>query len=535
MGGWLYSIFVTFWTLVLTLTPVFAAERRLALVIGIKNYQHFKPLENTIADAELIADRLRATGFAVDFVKDPSRDLLRRAVLDFGRTIEAAGPDAVALIYYAGHGIQDSKLANFLIGADAEIKSLADLPIEALKFDDVLQAIEAAKPRLAFAILDACRDNPMPETRMRGDKRGLAPESNLPRDLLIAFSTEPGKAADDGPPGGHSPFASALAEKLDTPGLEAGELFRQVSLKVHSVTKAEQFPWVSERRTRNFYFRPGGVGGNINPEPLGGSGQSLPPANSTDNGNLDYGAAVSTNTVKGYEAWLAKYASHPRRPDVLALLQSLRAEELWKNAEAASSVQDRESILRRLMQAYPRGVYAERARQLLARLEPEPPPVPRPSPNPPKLPGTYQYVTGLDPGGWNWLALRNAPEVSAEWSKTIQIGPDTPLTVIGQSGDFTKVRLRSGETGWVTALHVGCCRQASEPMYSFVAGVCLTCSDGWLALRSGPSTTAAFPQEPKLKPGALMAVIGRSGDFSQVRLRSGETGWVSSRFIRCCR
>ena len=35
---------------------------------------------------------------------------------------------------------------------------------------------------------------------------------------------------------------------------------------------------------------------------------------------------------------------------------------------------------------------------------------------------------------------------------------DAVLSVIGRSQGYYKVRLRTGETGWVTSDHVGCCR-----------------------------------------------------------------------------
>jgi hypothetical protein len=72
----------------------------------------------------------------------------------------------------------------------------------------------------------------------------------------------------------------------------------------------------------------------------------------------------------------------------------------------------------------------------------------------------YHYVTGLDPNGFNWLALRVAPSFHATWSQTIKIAPQTLLTRIGDQGEWMNVALLSGETGWVRARFVACCRSA---------------------------------------------------------------------------
>jgi hypothetical protein len=45
----------------------------------------------------------------------------------------------------------------------------------------------------------------------------------------------------------------------------------------------------------------------------------------------------------------------------------------------------------------------------------------------------------------------------------MKLGPNALFTVIDRSGVWLKVRLRSGEIGWVHAAYVGCCRTA--PVY----------------------------------------------------------------------
>lgn len=58
--------------------------------------------------------------------------------------------------------------------------------------------------------------------------------------------------------------------------------------------------------------------------------------------------------------------------------------------------------------------------------------------------------------------------------------------------------------------------------------------DNWIALRSLPSGTEGM-RVMKLGPDALFTVTGRQGTWLNVCLRSGETGWLHSAYVGCCR
>ena len=72
--------------------------------------------------------------------------------------------------------------------------------------------------------------------------------------------------------------------------------------------------------------------------------------------------------------------------------------------------------------------------------------------------GSYYYVTGLDPYGDNWLALRDQPSFNSSWSPYVRMGPGTPVSVIGSSGEWLRVRLLSGDVGWANSQYLACCR-----------------------------------------------------------------------------
>ncbi len=303
-----------------------SAQKRLALVIGVQNYQHLPQLRNTLADAESVAKSLQEAGFELDVARDVSQTDLSRAIRDFARKVEAAGPDTVALFYYAGHGVQNAKQDNFLIGVDADLRSEVDLPIETLPIKTLLHTLEEARPKILFAIFDACRDSPLPATARGGATRGLAPEVDLPPGVLIGYATAPGAAAEDGGPAGHSPFAAAFIEEVQAPGVEATRMFRLVTRKVLDRTQGRQHPWVEDQRlTEDFFFHPGASAADNKPPAIV---PDAPQMSALDRGEIDYGIVVNTDAPEAYEEWLKKYPNHPKGDNVRALLQRLREENL---------------------------------------------------------------------------------------------------------------------------------------------------------------------------------------------------------------
>lgn len=73
----------------------------------------------------------------------------------------------------------------------------------------------------------------------------------------------------------------------------------------------------------------------------------------------------------------------------------------------------------------------------------------------------------------------------------------------------------------------------SQEQFSYIAGLDPN-GDNWLALRSEPSLYTGT-RLAKLGPDTLFAVLGQQHNWAQVRLRSGEIGWVSSKFVACCK
>ena len=116
-------------------------ERRLALVIGVGGYENAPKLNNPTRDAQAMAEMLGRLGFQADLVLDPDSRHLSAALREFGRKAEESD---LALIYFAGHGIQASG-QNFLVPADAELLRERDLAYEALPLNLFLGELGQAR------------------------------------------------------------------------------------------------------------------------------------------------------------------------------------------------------------------------------------------------------------------------------------------------------------------------------------------------------------------------------------------------------
>ena len=228
------------------------AETRLALLIGNSEYEIAAPLRNPQNDVELLRDPLTAAGFKTSIVLNADQNEFTRAVEEFLDEADEAD-DPVLLVYFAGHGIQQGG-ENYLLATDADVKSADTLRDNALRLDRLMRQLAAAEPLLSIVIVDACRNDPF-EQRERSAipiAKGLTTEK--PRNgQVVAFSTAPGVTASDGQTG-NSPYATAFAEAIVTPGTSLKSVFDLVRNKVAERTNGAQVPWESVSTFHDFFF-----------------------------------------------------------------------------------------------------------------------------------------------------------------------------------------------------------------------------------------------------------------------------------------
>jgi hypothetical protein len=225
------------------------SEKRVALVIGNSAYENVTALPNPANDAKAIGQFLNSAGFEVIMATDLDHDEMIQVLQDFSTKISQRGPNTVAFVYYAGHGLQIAG-DNYLVPVDAKISSEADVATEAVRLVDVMATLQAVPSRMRAVIIDACRNNPFSSLKDTG--RGLA-IVDAPNGSIVGYSTAPGTEAFDGE-GKNSPYTSAFLRIGREPNLPIEQFFKKVRNVVNDVTEGKQTPWESSSLTSDFYF-----------------------------------------------------------------------------------------------------------------------------------------------------------------------------------------------------------------------------------------------------------------------------------------
>src|SRR5580704_15575705 len=224
--------------LLLFSTGAALADKRVALVVGNSTYQAGAKLSNPAKDARAIAEMLESAGFDKVILR------LDLGNIDFKREMrkfEDNASDAdIALVYYAGHGIEIGG-TNYMLPVDARLASDRDADDEAIPLDRILESVDPAG-KLRLVILDACRENPFVTSMQRQRQgstralsRGLGRVESKQNNTLIAFAAKAGATAEDGS-GDHSPLATALLNNLTVPGLDLRIALGKVRDEVMKIT-----------------------------------------------------------------------------------------------------------------------------------------------------------------------------------------------------------------------------------------------------------------------------------------------------------
>jgi uncharacterized caspase-like protein len=337
----------------------YAAETRFALVIGNDEYKTAK-LATPANDAGLIADALQAAGFTVTGARNLDQATLRESFREFLSQVAAAGPDAVALVYLSGVGLQFAG-DNYFVPVDADIQRDVDVPLQAVRISDFTQPLAALPGRVKIVILDAARQNPF----ARGGEPlagGLALVDPV-RGMAIAFNAAPGTVAPD-EQGPYGAYATSLTEMIAAGGLSLDDLFARVRLRVSELSQGAEVPWYVAQIDGPFFMTeraadappPPNVAplADIRGKPIGGYSSA----------EDAYAAALELDTLEGYQQYLVAYPNTPFARRIAAMLAVRREEIIWRRCVFANTPPAYWSYLRR----YPNGPHAWDARRRLTML-----------------------------------------------------------------------------------------------------------------------------------------------------------------------
>ncbi len=392
------------------------AAKRVALVMGNSAYVNAPALPNPRNDAQAMSATLTDLGFEVITGLDLDREGMEDAVDRFGKAAEGA---ELALVFYAGHGIQVAG-ENYALPVDARLRSERDLR-RAVPLSWLVAEAGRAN-RLGLVILDACRNNPLAEEMKRGMGatrafavgRGLARLEDAPTNTLIAYATSADATAEDGTTQ-NSPYTTALLEHIRTPGLEVRQLFGRVRDTVMGETNGGQTP-----------FTYGSLGGDA----------------------IYLGPPPDVATLPAPTAPTTPQPVVPIQPPRVD--ESLIEIEFWTSIKTSNEPAYFEAYLTR----FPNGTFVALAEIRLqklreaetAALTPAPAPIPTLTPVPPAIPvdemsATYWVVTRSN--------VRAGP--STDFDKVGGLDAGTPISVTGKvrGANWYRVALLGGAVGYI--------------------------------------------------------------------------------------
>lgn len=226
---------------------------RVAFVVGIAKHQDSKlgVLRTTRNDAEDIAKSLANLGYQVTTQFDSELITLRSGFAAFADKLKSDSlKDALAVVYFAGYGIQKSG-RNFLLPANFDAGNEAqNMDQSAIAVDkDIVEKIGGRSPGANVIILDACREDPF------GERQGLAQIDNVPNGTLVELAAEPNNQSiefeDAKAPERNGLFAKQLLNKLEKPNpdLDIRRFFDTVGNSVFEASIRAQKPRVMTAQT----------------------------------------------------------------------------------------------------------------------------------------------------------------------------------------------------------------------------------------------------------------------------------------------
>lgn len=144
------------------------AEKRLAFLVGINNYEKFPPLANPHRDVATLSGALSQIGFDVTAERDLD---LKGYNTAFGRFLDKVSAGDIVLVFFAGHGV-GFQTGNYLMPRDAPVtdqeQTLQKLSISEF---DLIKGVQQRGAKLTMIVLDSCRDNPIAELAKRSGRR----------------------------------------------------------------------------------------------------------------------------------------------------------------------------------------------------------------------------------------------------------------------------------------------------------------------------------------------------------------------------
>ncbi|CAF1479150.1 unnamed protein product [Rotaria magnacalcarata] len=241
------------------------SRRKLALVIGIGDYENVRKLKNPQNDAKALSSLLQRIRFTtVDQQLDKTRSQLKHVLVDFEESIQS---NDIVLFYFAGHGVQWED-QNYLLPkgfpdmeAADEKKKAEFLKKNAINAQDILNILSDRKPYAIIFLLDCSRQHFLRNIDLNkralnaNESRSVGLTAMHKADSLVAFSCAPGALVDDRSEEQNSLFMKHLLKHLATPNEDIANVLRDVTNGMMQDSNSTQIPFINvQLRHKNIYL-----------------------------------------------------------------------------------------------------------------------------------------------------------------------------------------------------------------------------------------------------------------------------------------
>jgi TolB-like protein len=228
------------------------------LSIGVSRYANDDlSLKFADADAQAMADTIQSAARngpyrEVRTLVLTNEDASRESILGgLSRFLGQAGPDDVAVLFVAGHGIRDLNSGSYyFLPAPATADNLVTEGLRMSDFDEMLRVVRR-NVHAMVVMLDTCHAGALgiPSSRaVSADE--MARQMTSGEGFYLLAATKPGEQSKEQAALGHGAFTYAVLEGLrgsadadSDGGLTVSELFGYVARRVPTLTQGRQHPY----------------------------------------------------------------------------------------------------------------------------------------------------------------------------------------------------------------------------------------------------------------------------------------------------
>ena len=253
-AGWLLLVKIACWIAIVGLAPPYLPVEaklsqskrasaqthgaRVALVIGINEYENVPRLSNARSDAAAVAERLESAGFAVRSLFDPTYDALMVGVSSFLGDLKSE-PSNIAVVYYAGHGGLVDGVPTMLMRS-VKGETVQDLRGSGIALNGLLDEMHSSLATLNLVMFDACLER-LPDMRQTYSAISIV----APPRTILSFASSVGACPRDQEQQGsqNGAYAAEFLRASDRVGASVKDVLDQMEQRVPVSTRGEQTPW----------------------------------------------------------------------------------------------------------------------------------------------------------------------------------------------------------------------------------------------------------------------------------------------------